>query len=242
MIKKIIRKVILREKADSESYVKFLRKKGVYVGKDVTFYAPSKNLIDTSQPCLLTIGDHVRITHGVIILIHDYSWSVLKNYGDEHLLPGRILGAQAPVKIGNNVFIGMNAVITRGVTIGDNVIIGAGSIVTKDCEPDSLYAGNPARRIMSLEEFRNKRQQKQFEEARVLARCYYERYNKKPDENVFREYFMLFYSAEEAIKNPDFKYQMETSLNYDETIEYMNANKPMFESFEEFLNACFVEE
>jgi acetyltransferase-like isoleucine patch superfamily enzyme len=50
----------------------------------------------------------------------------------------------APVKIGNNVWIGYGAVILPGVSIGDNAIIGASSVVTKNVEPGSTVAGNPA--------------------------------------------------------------------------------------------------
>ena len=50
----------------------------------------------------------------------------------------------APVKIGNNVWIGGGAIIGAGVTIGDNSVIGAGSIVLKDIPPNVLAAGNPA--------------------------------------------------------------------------------------------------
>ena len=52
-----------------------------------------------------------------------------------------------PTKIGNNVSIGANSTIICGVTIGDNVMIGAGSVVTKDCEPNGIYYGNPAKFI-----------------------------------------------------------------------------------------------
>lgn len=45
---------------------------------------------------------HVRITEGVKILTHDYAWAVLKTE------TGAILGASGTVKIGDNVFIGMN--------------------------------------------------------------------------------------------------------------------------------------
>jgi len=148
MVKNFLRTILLRERASSESYIKYLRKLGVQIGKDVHFYAPDHTYVDITCPWLLTIGEHVRITHGVIILTHDYSWYVLKKHPD---IPGRILGAQSPVRIGNNVFIGMNTIITRGVTIGDNVIIGAGSIVTKDCESNSVYAGNPAKKIMTID-------------------------------------------------------------------------------------------
>lgn len=53
----------------------------------------------------------------------------------------------APVKIGNNVWIGGGAVILPGVTIGDNVVIGAGSIVTNDIPTDTIAYGNPCRVI-----------------------------------------------------------------------------------------------
>lgn len=43
-----------------------------------------------------------------------------------------------PIKIGNNVWIGTNAVVLKGVTIGDNSIIGAGSVVYKDIPADSI--------------------------------------------------------------------------------------------------------
>lgn len=49
-----------------------------------------------------------------------------------------------PVKIGDNVWIGANAVICPGVSIGDNSVIGAGSVVTKDLPASVLAAGSPA--------------------------------------------------------------------------------------------------
>ena len=55
-----------------------------------------------------------------------------------------------PINIGNNVWIGANAVILPGVTIGDNVVIGAGSVVTKDIPSNSVAVGNPCMKIKSL--------------------------------------------------------------------------------------------
>ena len=57
-----------------------------------------------------------------------------------------------PVTIGNNVWIGGNAVILPGVNIGDNVVIGAGSVVTKDIPSNMIAAGNPCRVIREITE------------------------------------------------------------------------------------------
>lgn len=235
MIKDFLKALLLREKASSEKYVRYLRKIGVEVGSDVSFYSPTKTLVDITCPWLLSIGNHVRITEGVKILTHDYSWSVLKQLPEN---AGIILGAQSPVKIGNNVFVGMNAIITRGVTIGDNVVIGAGSVVTKNCESNSVYVGNPARKIMSIEEYYSKRQSMQFEEAKTMAKIYVSRFGKNPPKEVFREYFMLFLTPEEAESIPDFKAQMSTGEGFSESYNYMRDNKPMFGSYELFLHAC----
>ena len=234
-MKQFLKNLVLGEKASSERFVSYLRKQGVRVGERVRFYSPSHTLVDLSAPWLITIGDNVCITHGVIILTHDYSWAVVKQLPDSD---GLILGAQNPVKIGSNVFIGMNAVITRGVTVGDNVIIGAGSVVTSDCESNSVYAGNPARRLMSVEEYREKRSRKQLEEAKTLVREYRERFGRMPEREVLAEYCMLFSSPEQAEENPAFRAKLKSGGNFGGSIVWMREHPPAFDSYEAFLDAC----
>lgn len=58
----------------------------------------------------------------------------------------------SPIRIGNNVWLGYQSVILKGVTIGDNSIIGANSVVTKDVPANTIVAGNPAVTVRSLSE------------------------------------------------------------------------------------------
>lgn len=235
-IKKAIRKIFLREKADSKSFIAFLRKRGVKIGNNCYIPEPSSVLIDMTDPWLVSIGDNVTFTHGVTLLTHDYGWSVIKK-SESH--KGAIFGSQAPVKIGDNVFVGVNAVITSGVTIGSNVIIGAGSIVTHDCESDGVYVGCPACRIMSVDEYIAKRERKQFDDAKRFAVAYRERFLTDPPKDVFKEYFMLFSTVDEAIGIPQFRSRMNSCGNFEDSVIYMKSHKPMFGSYEEFLESCY---
>lgn len=233
--KMTIRKLFLREKADSNSYVAYLSKRGIKIGDGCYIPDPSSVLIDLTDPWLITMGNNITLTHGVVVLTHDYSWSVVKKI---NYFKGSVFGAQAPVKIGNNVFVGVNTVITKGVTIGDNVIIGAGSVVVKDCESNGVYAGNPAQKIMNIEEYAVKREQKQFEEAKRLVLAYRERFLTDPPKEVFKEYFMLFSTVEEAANTLVFRSRMKCCGNFEESIVYMESRNPMFNSYEEFLENC----
>ena len=51
------------------------------------------------------------------------------------------------INIGNHVWLGMRAIILKGVNIGDNSIVAAGSIVTKDVKANTIIPGNPAKQI-----------------------------------------------------------------------------------------------
>ncbi|MFC1895340.1 acyltransferase [Thermodesulfobacteriota bacterium] len=61
------------------------------------------------------------------------------------------VGNSAPVRIGDNVWIGDHAIICKGVTIGDNSIVGAGSVVTRSIPPNTVAVGNPAAIVRELD-------------------------------------------------------------------------------------------
>ena len=54
---------------------------------------------------------------------------------------------KAAPKIGHDVWIGANAIISRGVTIGNGAVVAAGAVVTKDVQPYSVVGGVPAKHI-----------------------------------------------------------------------------------------------
>ncbi|PYK06229.1 MAG: acyltransferase [Verrucomicrobia bacterium] len=56
----------------------------------------------------------------------------------------------APVKIADNVWIGMNAIILKGVSIGENAVVAAGSVVSKSIPSNTVVAGNPAVAVRQL--------------------------------------------------------------------------------------------
>ena len=52
--------------------------------------------------------------------------------------------------IGDDVFVGMEALILKGVTVGEGAVVGAGSVVTQDVSPRTVVAGNPAQGVQEL--------------------------------------------------------------------------------------------
>jgi len=108
---------------------------GCYLGFNVFF--------DTNYTSLIRIGEGVTISHSVSIHTHTGSPATGRLT--------KIYNSSGPVTIGDGAWISANSVLLPGVEVGADCMIGAGSIVTRDTEPASLYAGNPARKIRSIQ-------------------------------------------------------------------------------------------
>lgn len=126
--------------------IKYARKKGVIVGENCRLYIKSWG----SEPFLISMGDNVTITSGVKLITHDGSTCLVKN------TKGKRYQRFAPIKIGSNVFIGVNSIVMPGVTIGSNIVIGAGSVVTKDIPDNSVAIGVPAKVVSSFADYQTK--------------------------------------------------------------------------------------
>ena len=120
--------------------VMLMRLCGVKIGQDC--YMGFNVAFDTNYSSLIRIGQGVTISHNVTILTHTAT-PVASPLG-------RLFCCVKPVVVGDGAWIAANALLLPGVEIGRNCMIGAGSVVTANTEPDSLYAGNPARKIKSL--------------------------------------------------------------------------------------------
>lgn len=123
------------------SYARYI---GVTVGKNCRLI----NVSFSSEPYLISIGDHVSATR-VRFETHDGGvWCIRDEFPDIDIIK--------PITVGNNVYIGYGAVILPGVTIGDNVVIGAYAVVTKDIPSGSVCVGIPARVIKNIGEYKEK--------------------------------------------------------------------------------------
>lgn len=122
-------------------------------GSSVTLHAGHKSYVMTGwvsnyNPWVtseITIGNYCSINsvsfvlngdagHNHGILCSTYQWKTVERRRDR----------RSRITIGNDVWIGQDAMILGGVTIGDGAIVGAGSLVTRDVAPYTIVAGNPA--------------------------------------------------------------------------------------------------
>lgn len=88
----------------------------------------------------ITIGDRTLVGHNVVMATLDHDLDPSKR-GVLH---------PASISIGNDVWIGASATITKGVTIGDGAVVAAGAVVTRDVPPRTVVAGVPAKVIREL--------------------------------------------------------------------------------------------
>lgn len=132
-------------------------------GYHTAMYHPTRLMVDASPDALIEVGDETRL-NGVSIhatrlirigrnCLIAANVSLLDSDGHGVSLADRAKAnpVSEPIVIEDNVWIGANAIVLKGVTIGRGAIVAAGSVVTRDVAPMTLVGGNPARMIKALD-------------------------------------------------------------------------------------------
>jgi len=166
----LIKKLVYPETYNGEIYVRSLRERhNIDIGEHCRIWEPNHTYIDIQRPHMLHIGDYVKIARGVTILAHDFSRSVFTgcNYPN--------VGECKFTHIGDNVFIGMNAIILMGAHIGNNSIVGAGAVVSGTYDDGVVIAGNPGKVICTVDEYYNKLVHREI----TAAKAYVAQWRKK---------------------------------------------------------------
>ena len=140
------------------SKILLLKKQGCQIGYGTQIIGDTSGF--GSEPYLISVGNMCLISAGVCFCTHDGGVSVLNNlkyFGEiAHDKMGRI-------HVGNNVYIGTNAIILPGITIGDNCVIGAGAVVTKSIAAGSVCIGIPAKVHCSIDEYYERAKDKVYQ-------------------------------------------------------------------------------
>ena len=100
----------------------------------------AKAQIVSLEPYKIEIGEDCMLSYDIEIRNTD-SHKIYDKNTNQRINEGK------SINIGNHVWLGMRAVILKGVTIEDNSIVAGGSIVTKDVKVNTIVSGNPAKQI-----------------------------------------------------------------------------------------------
>jgi acetyltransferase-like isoleucine patch superfamily enzyme len=95
---------------------------------------------------LVEIGEHCMLANGCFVSDGAHRFD-----DPDKPVPWQGFTTKGPTRIGDNVWLGANVVVTSGVTIGERAVIGANSVVTSDIPPRTIAAGTPARVIRAIE-------------------------------------------------------------------------------------------
>lgn len=225
-IDKVLKKIMNSYyKSNSKRLLAYYRNGGVKIGKGTVIFNPKDILIDDSRPELLEIGKHVFLHAGTTILTHDWaSWCFVDTYAEFYPSHSKVI-------IGDNVWLGRDVTICKGVTIGDNCIIGTKSVVTKSIPSNSIAVGIPAKVIGSYEDYMNKRSMKYVEEAVEYAQSIIDS-GREPCIDDFKDDYPCFVDGENY---KDYDYPYSVIFNKEQFEQWKKNHKKTFDGFDDFI-------
>lgn len=142
------------------------------------------------------------------------------------------------VTIGDNVFLGMNAIVLKGVTIGSNVIVGAGSVVTHDLPENTVCAGNPCHVICSLDDYCKRKAEGIVDDVYHLYYFLQQTRNRKPTPEDLL-YFGYLFTKPESDERRSFAERIRLVADDDKEVrENYLYLKNIFSDFQDFEEYC----
>lgn len=96
----------------------------------------------------ITIGDNVKL--GANVMVFDSDMHSLDYQLRRDVSTDGVNAKSSPIVIGDDVFVGANSIITKGVIIGEKSIIATGSVVVKSVPKNEIWGGNPAKFIKKI--------------------------------------------------------------------------------------------
>jgi acetyltransferase-like isoleucine patch superfamily enzyme len=133
------------ERLYMKAYISVCKNQGMKIGSDVKIF---ERVYFGSEPFLIEIGDRTQIAGGTRFINHGGTTKTLRRLNGFE--DARIFGR---IKIGKNCTIGSNCVIQQDVVIGDNCILGSSSVLTHSMPSNSVFSGNPAKFVCSVEQY-----------------------------------------------------------------------------------------
>ena len=126
----------------------WLRKRAYHVGNNVLLVTTSFG----GEPYLLNIEDNVTVALDAKFVTHDASVFHVRRYADYECYLDKV----GPITLKENCFVGAYSILLPNTSVGKNSILAAGSVLTKNIPDNEVWGGNPARFIMTTDEYARK--------------------------------------------------------------------------------------
>ena len=126
----------------------YMRKRMHFVGRNVLLFTTSFG----TEPYLISLHDNCICAADVKFITHDVSVFNLNRMLDD----GTKLDKVGSIELFDNCFVGAYTILMPNTSVGKNSIVAAGSVVTKRIPDGEVWGGNPAKFIMTTQEFLSK--------------------------------------------------------------------------------------